>query len=120
PCDELINQVGRKHMPVPDGQVLAETVHLAQWRKSGKNLRARVQEVAFARIVMILQVADEDAVVVAESMVHANHVIRPGKFGWRVPVESGSIEPVTNAGDKIVWQRFALDQSHDCRIAADA
>src|SRR5260221_4183585 len=114
---ELIHQVGRKYVPVTYGQVLADAAYLSQGRKSGKDRGACVKEVPFRGVVVILQIPDEEVVVIVESVVHANHIIRPRELRRRVPVESGSIEAIAHRG-KSIRERYFIDQPHDRGVRA--
>src|SRR5262245_35339564 len=69
---------------------------------------------------MVVKIADENAVSVAESVVHARHVMGSGEFGRWIPTETGGIEPIAHAGSESVGQRLAVDQTHDGGITANA
>src|SRR5262249_48230533 len=95
PGREFVDQVGRKHMPVPHRQVLPVSAHFAERRKSGKNRRPRIQEDALGGVVVVLKVTAVEIVAGAESMVPTNHVVGPGKLCRWVPTESGGVQPIT-------------------------
>src|SRR5262249_44194058 len=118
PCDELVDQVGRKYVAIAHGKVLTRAEHLAQRRESRKHLGTCVQEVAFRGVVMVLQVADEYIVLIAERMIHPGHVKRSGKLCWWIPVEACGIEPVSHRAEG-VGRRFAVDHGHDRGIGSN-
>ena len=105
-------------MTIADREVLSESVHFAQRREARKHLRTTVQEVTFLGVISVLQPANEDAVVGTKGVVHAGHVMGAGELGWRIPDESGGVQPVAHA--ETVRQRCLVDQRDHRRVRTHA
>ena len=93
-------------MPPAHGQIPPNATHFAERRESGVNLRARVQEIALFRVVVALEIATEDIVAGAESVVDANQVSRTDELGRRVPIENSAVEAIADVVSIRSWQGF--------------
>src|SRR5438477_276943 len=80
--------------PVADRQVFGGAKDFAERRETGKDLRAGIERVTLERIVMALQPANEQVVVLVERVVDAIHEIGSTKQCGRVPLVCRIVQTV--------------------------
>ena len=115
--NQLVVDVRRELRAPAHRKIFRRTINLAQRRKAGEHLRASVQRIAFARVLVGIQEAGVNRVAFVDGVVNARRPIRPLILRRRIPGIGRSVQAIAHR--VIVRLRISAEQLGDGRVNAD-